>query len=306
MKRTPVKFDINTEPTEEELSEWLKELEHYVVPFPSEEEIGAVVDRLRCYVPDIKEQQRKQTQKKPFRTMGNMPGSMADRMLKAWSQAGLKIIRTLAIAGREISFIDDTYWIVTLGLFVAGILTLWFGDSPTMTGNNPYRLVILYSPVPFVLGMLELLRGRDEEVLELELSCKSTITEVLLSRLIIICIYNILLNLLLSAILAAFGSHLELARMTMLWLTPFTLVAGISLLAASRMRGGYLVTIFSAIWMIIAMSLLSQKAVMERIEQLDGGVCGILALAGFLMMLWQGSRLLRDNGRVLRGNMNEA
>lgn len=255
MKKERLDFELPEEISEEDLSKIIDNLECYVVKMPSQSDINNAIDNLRMLVP----RKRRKT----------------------------KVLGLLEKASREIGFMSSTYWIVTFGLFILGAYSIWINGGSITNSRNPYISAVLLAPVPFILGIIEIFRGREEGVIELELSCQISIGEIMFSRLIIICIYNILLNTILSIILTHFNSGILLLRMTLMWLAPFTITAGIGLLLVGRLRGSYVAAIFTGVWMVLIMAVLTQKNIMDRLMGINIAVYAVLTIIGAIIMTIQ-------------------
>jgi hypothetical protein len=259
MKKKDLEFELNGDINEVEIDKLINIMEKYVVNMPSDEAINLTIEKLRPHVPTKKSK----VTSKP------------------------KIFRILVRAFEEISFMSNNYWLISFGLTLFGLLTILLNNGYIMKANNPYMAVIMLAPLPFIFGIIEVFKGREEGVLELELSCKLSITEIILSRLVIISIYSILLNTVMSGVLVFFDSRIMFWKITLLWLTPFTMVSSFSLLIVSRMRGSFVVTIFTAVWMILIMSVLSQEKVMKKIMGVNISVYIFLSILGIILLTIQ-------------------
>lgn len=274
-----LEFDLNREISEQEINELIDDLELYAVRFPSTEEIDRTIECLQAYVPE--------------------------KMQKAVAKTG--IYHVLYQAFNEITFLSNGYWVASAGLFFAGFLVVLLDGKAILSNNNPYLLAILLSPVPFVLGLMEVLKGREEGVIELELSCRISITQVIISRLLIISVYNIVLNSILSGVLAYCSASVVFWKITLFWLTPFTLVAWLGLLVASKVRGSYVVTMFVAAWMILCLSVLTQEKIMSRLMAVDLAAYMSLSAVGMVLLGTQIARYGRRHGSFFEGSvLNEA
>ncbi len=239
----------------EDINKIINNLECYVVKMPSESEINNTIDNLRGLVP-----------RKKRRT---------------------KILDLLKIASREIGFMSSTYWLISFTLFILGAYSIWMNGGSIINSRNPYISAVLLAPIPFILGIIEIFRGREDGVIELELSCKISIGELMFSRLVIICIYNILLNTMLSIVLVYFNSGILLLRITLMWLAPFTVISGIGLIFVSKMRGSYVAGIFTGLWMVLIMAVLTQKKIMDRLIGINITVYAVLTIIGIILMIIQ-------------------
>lgn len=248
-------FEFPEDFNQNEITELMDDLERYITPVPPQDEINMTIENLRQFVPQKK----------------------ANIKYK-------KLYELFKRATEEISFMSSTYWLVSLGIFIIGLYIIWSHKGYFNEGYNTYTVSILLAPIPFIFGIMEVFRGREEGVIELELSCKISISEIILSRLIIICIYNILLNTLLSIILVYFNSTIIFWKITFMWLTPFTLVSSLGLFCASKIRGSYIVTIFTSVWLIMIISIVSLEKLMDRIMGFNILAYVVLSLIGIILI----------------------
>jgi hypothetical protein len=248
-------FELTEDINKDDLYKLIDNLECYVVKIPSQSDINNTIDNLRELVPRKK------------------------------SRA--KILGLLKTASREIGFMSSTYWLISFTLFIIGVYFVWMNGGSIINSKNPYISGVLLAPIPFILGIIEIFRGREEGVIELELSCKISIGEIMFSRLIIICIYNILLNTMLSIILVYFNSGILLLRITLMWLAPFTVISGIGLILVSKLRGSYVAAIFTGVWMVFIMVILNQKQIMDKLIGINITVYVVLTIVGIILMIMQ-------------------
>lgn len=251
-------FELPDDMSGDYKKEFIEDLECYTVDMPSEDEINNTIEKLRKYVP-----------------------------CKRSKGSSFKIIDLIESASKEAGFMSSSYWLVSILLFILGTYSIWINGGSITNSRNPYISSLLLSPVPFILGIIEIFRGREDGVIELELSCKLSIGEIMVSRLIIICLYNILLNSLLTAVLMHFNSGILFWRITFMWLTPFTVISGVGLMLVSRMRGSYVALIFASIWIVFAMAVLTQKEIMDRIMNINIITYAILTVIGAVLMVVQ-------------------
>ncbi|MDX8361962.1 MULTISPECIES: hypothetical protein [Bacillaceae] len=215
-----------------------KELEHFStlddfsVEFPSEDEMYQTIDTLRQYVP---ERQQK---------------SKLD-----------KLADLLRLSTKEIFFIDKSFWITNLTFFLIGFLL-------TMnTSGNPYFAIMLLSPVPFLLGLLEVFKGRDRNFLELELTCKYNAQQLMLSKMVVTGVYNFILMVFLITLLSFTGDgQMLLTKVLMYWILPFTLVASFGLLLASKLKGQIAAPLTVILWISFVGIYMSNEQLITYME----------------------------------------
>lgn len=211
-------------------------LQAYRVPYPSEDQVNDMIESLGQYVPSRKE------------------------FVPARADTFLRLIQDAAISLR---FMGVSYWIITLLLYLAGAVVV------SVIPANPCKLLLILGPLPVMLGLLEVFHGREEKMLELELVCKITAQEIVLSRIMIICIYNAILNVGLSGIIGSLYPAVLLWRITLLWLAPMILTGGIALWFCSFIRSEYAVLGSVSCWIAAAFVLASQDSWFENLLNLN-------------------------------------
>lgn len=214
-----VKRDLN------ELDELEKELNQYLVKYPDEQKINITIDALRQYVP--------QKQKNTVR--------LKERLF-------LLVKRSTT----EITLISKTYWSVSAILFLLGYL------MTNSIAYDPLVTLIIIAPIPFVIGLVEVFKGRERGLLEMEMACKFSVHEIMLSRLFLIVIYNLTLNTILTISFASLFDTVSMMQIILAWLTPLTLFAAISLWLSMKFRGPVFITLIGSIWLIMGVLFISR------------------------------------------------
>lgn len=212
-------------------------LQQYRVPYPPEAQVDELIGTLRQYVPAQKGYAR--------------------------ARAGV-LLRRMRDAAIGLRFMDASYWIITLLLYGMGAAVA------AVIPGNPCRLLLVLGPLPVMLGLLEVFRGREENVWELELACKITPQEIVLSRLLTICLYNALLNVGLCGAIGVFYPLALLWRITMLWLAPMILAGGVSLWFCFLIRSEYAVLGSVSFWVAASCLLASQENWFEHLLRMNG------------------------------------
>lgn len=223
--------EIYEDMTEEELDNLWSMMDSYTVELPCEEEIDKTINELRQYVPDKKKEY-----------------SFIDRFYYLL-QKGLL----------EISFINKFFWMISSLLFAMGIIWMYFNQD-----MNPYLLTMVLSPLPFTFGLVEIFKSRDRGMMEIEMSCKISYGEILLSKLTIIGFYNIILNTIFTVLLYSI-SDFDFLRLTIMWFTPFTFISGISLWLAMKIKSSYTMTIIMSVWISLIGMTLNTPLLLDRL-----------------------------------------
>jgi hypothetical protein len=224
---------IEQQELEEDLNQILQE---YRVPYPDENRIDHTVETLRQYVPS-----RKSSIQFHFESL--------KRLMKN--------------AVISMNFMGVSYWVITFLVYAVGYIVTVYAYC------NPYKLVLFLSPFPVLLGMIEAFRGREENVTELELACKITPQEILISKILVICVYNIVLNMILSLLLYSWQPFVALWRITMLWLVPMVLAGGFALWFCSKFKGRQAILLSVSCWVLASLILTEQAQTFAKILTLS-------------------------------------
>ncbi len=262
MNRQKVDFELPDDMNEQDFAALEKVMSEYGVPFPPVHKIDFTVDTLRQYVPS-----KRQSHQKYFDRLG----MLLDRAIS------------------EVNFISKIYWLASFVLFVTGYIVA------VKAYWNFYGPIVILAPMPFVLGMLEVFKGREKGVLEIELTCKISAREIMLSRLVLIGLYNILLNTLFSTALSILIPEIVLWKILLLWITPFTGVSAVALWLAMKVRGGYAVTLLISGWVVAALTVISSPLFIELFEQVNILGYVIINGLGVVLLLLQVQKILHHH-----------
>lgn len=227
-------------------------LDEFSVDFPQENEIDLTMKALEKYIP-----KRKQS----FNYIE-------------------KIKYLLKRAIIDISFISIYYWIGVFSLFILGYITT------VENQGNPYVTLLSLSPVPVIIGILEIFRGGEEGVFEIEMVCKTTPNELVLSRFILINFYSIILNSVLSLAFVGKNFNINLWRITLLWLTPLIFIEGVAMLISIKWRSKYVSLILLSIWGTLGIALVNLDDLMNKIIYVNIGVYIFIMLLGISMIFY--------------------
>ena len=135
-----------------------------------------------------------------------------------------RVTALLATARTQVSLFGLGFWLVSALVTLIGavvVVKYLFSDQ---------ALVLRISgPLLACLGTIVAFRGRGTRVLELELVCLPSPLQLAVARLVIVLGYDVGLGLALSLLLWAGGSG-QVLTLTLSWLMPLFLVAGLALL----------------------------------------------------------------------------
>ena len=237
-----------------------QELGRYLVKYPDDTKIDNTIDLLRHYVP-----KRKQIS----------PG-IFDRFTEL-----------IKHVGREMSVMNKLYFLISIALFIVGyVITLY-------SSYNPMLVLMTLSPLPFAFGLLEVFKGRDQGLLEMEMTCKFSAYEIMLARLFIIGVFNILLNTILMFLFVKTYVMPHLIHLLSLWLTPFILWVGIGLWLSIMLRGKYFIMSFLSLWAIVIGLITYNPGWSDKILNLPVFLHGVLIIFGLIIVGFQMKRLIK-------------
>ena len=201
-------------------------LDSYVVSKVDEEKIDSTIDVLKSHIPKEEVQHVK------------VQEYLLDR-----------IKENISLVKFQFSLISKVY-------FIASLLLILLGTITTIRLNlSIYLSASIIAPIPILIGIFEIIKGREENVWELELSYKYSLREIVFSRLIIINVVSVLISIMMSLILNNAYSQINLLKMISIWLIPIFLVGSVSLIVTSFYRGINSIALCISIWILGAMSI---------------------------------------------------
>jgi hypothetical protein len=167
------------------------------------------------------------TQRLLARLLGALPAvSPVRQAIRAQQQQRVAVL--LATARAQVSLFGPGFWLVS------ALVTL-LGAVAVLSQVFDQHLVLRASgPLLAYLGTIVAFRGRGTRTLELELVCLPSPLQLALARLVIVLFYDVGLGLALSLALWAGGSR-DVLALTLSWLMPLLLVAGLALLLSLRL-----------------------------------------------------------------------
>ncbi|APH15793.1 putative membrane protein [Clostridium sporogenes] len=232
--------------SQKEMEQFIDVFNDYSVEYPTQNEIDQCIENLRVYVPKKK--------------------------------SLLQVFEKLLSRGQiEISYINKLYWIISILVF---LITFKLATDMSI---NPYKVITLISPIPLLLGFIEIFKGKENNMLELELSFKISGKEIIISRIIIIGIFNIILNTAMSVLFFKTGLDIQLLKINIFWMVPFVWVNLIAFTIAKNFRGGYVSLGVISFWILLVSILFKSKYFIERIMYIDTGIYIAMAIAGIYL-----------------------
>lgn len=235
MKKNHNIYEVRCENIEDEQFENLLEedlidiedfLDSYVVSKVDEKSIDSTIEVLKSYMP----QEEVETVNK----------------YNIFLQS---IKNNISLIKLQLNLINKPYFLLALLLSLVGTITV------VKLNLSIYMSSFIIAPIPILLGIFEIIKGRDDNVWELELSYKYSLREIIFSRLIIINAISVLISLVISISLSNIYSQINLLKMISIWLIPIFTTASISLIITSVYRSMNSITLCIVIWILSIASI---------------------------------------------------
>jgi len=147
-----------------------------------------------------------------------------------------RIAFLLATARAQVSLFGLGFWLVSalITLVGAGVVLIKVSPDQALMLRVSELVLRVSGPGLSYLGTIVAFRGRGARVLELELVCLPSPLQLAIARLVIVLGYDVGLGLALSLLLWAGGSG-QVLELTLSWLMPLLLVAGLAMLFSLRL-----------------------------------------------------------------------
>lgn len=221
--------DIENEDFEILLDEEFLDIENflnsYIVKDVNEENIDLTIDKLRNYMPQNKNEE-----------------IIKNENVDLYS----KVRMNIELLKMQFKIFNKLYLIASMMLVLCGVI------GTIKLNLNPYLCAYTVSPIPILIGLAEILRGKEENMWELELSYKYSFREILFAKLVIISTTAIVLSLLTSLILTGTYSEVSLLKIINICLIPTCFISLISLILASIYRGMNSIVLSTSIWIVVS------------------------------------------------------
>jgi hypothetical protein len=259
-RRNDAPFDMELENLEKEIG---FKLDDYDVEYPSEDEMIRTIQAIRPFVPATENR---------------------------WKSMWENVWSVMKISYQELFYFSPFFWVLN-GLFLSICMYAVFA-----AGQDPYVSLMLFAPLPSITGLFEILKSRMTGMAELELSFRYSLQEIILSRLFIIGGFNLGMNLIATGALSVFAADIWAGKLLLYWMTPFTIITGISFLIANRIRHVHAITATLAVWLGAGV-ILSNTVIIEKIEAVPAAVYVLGILTAFIFIILQASRLYKKGVR---------
>jgi hypothetical protein len=193
----------------------------------------------------------------------------------------------LTLARTQVSLFGPGFWLVS-----ALITLLGAGVVLSNVISDQALVLRICGPLLAFLGTIIAFRGREARALELELVCLPNPLQLALARLVIVLGYDVGLGLALSLALWAGGSG-QILTLTLAWLMPLLLVAGLALLLTLRFPVQTAASLAYGSWLaFLAVDTLARLSFAPALTVLPGGIGVALLVIALLCMHTEAHRLL--------------
>lgn len=156
-----------------------------------------------------------------------------------------RISLLLRTARAQVSLLGLGFWLVSALITAVGAAVVL-----SKALHNEVLVLGAGGPLLAYLGTTIAFRGRGVHVLELELACLPSPLQLAVARLVIVLGYDVALGLALSLVFWAGGTG-QVLELTLSWLMPLLLVAGLALLLSLRLSIQAAASLAYASWLAV-------------------------------------------------------
>lgn len=210
-----------------------------------------------------------------------------------WSKPHNAFFNMLTMVRAQVSILRLSFWIVSIFITLVGVLAV-IGSS------GPNQAIPLYALGPLLacLSTMTAFRAADLQVMEFELVCPPSLLQLTIARLVLVLSYDIALGLLLSLLLRIVGFG-DILTLTLAWLMPLLLVAGLALLLSLRWSIRTAATLAYGVWLTLLILSLAAKVQEYPAPLLTTGGVALAGLVGLVLLLIAAFSLRSTTTRLL-------
>jgi hypothetical protein len=163
---------------------------------------------------------------------GSMPriSPVRQAVQERWTRPRPAFVNMLALVRAQVSILHVSFWLASLVITLLGAVVV-FGSVAAAHDV----LLRAFGPLLAYLSTVSAFRAADLQVLEFELVCPPSLLQLTVARLVIVLSYDVGLGLLLS-LFFWIGRSSDILNLTLSWLMPLLLVAGLALLLSLWMK----------------------------------------------------------------------
>jgi len=235
-------------------------LAHWTVPAPTPDETRQLVERLLPQVPRPASPVRGALRARPAGLAGEF-----------WLV--LKLVRT------QVNILAPSFWLASALVVALGGLLV--AAAPNLSRSLVLQVV---GPLLAYISTASAFRAGGLHMLEFELACPPSPRQLTLARLGLVLSYDLGLGLLLNLLLwPQSGSAFWL--LTLHWLAPLLLAAGLTLLLSLRLPIGQAAALTYTGWLVaLALALINSNGVQSPISPIPAGAEVALGAAGLVLL----------------------
>lgn len=156
-------------------------------------------------------------------------------------------VHLLRLAVREIK---PLYFIISI------VLTVLLGRIGISIVVTPMLTCFCTAPIPLLLIFCKYVWRDNKSMRELEQTFRYSFTQMLTARMMILTVFSLLSLLILTATIYNAADNISFIRAILCGLMPLTIISGILLLCAGKMRESELTTTSCAIWVLFSFTAL--------------------------------------------------
>lgn len=188
--------------------------------------------------------------------------------------------KTLALySWHEMVNFRSVFWILN------GLFLLLGAVSIAAFESDPYIKLFVLAPLPFITGIFEILKSRDEGLMELELTLRYSTKQILTSRLFVVGLYNLIVNFGFSMVSLLFYPELDFMRLLITWTVPYVFITALAFLFALKVRGRFVSGVLLTIWFAVSFGVIQSEEAVNALLKLNVFPAVFLLLSGILMWI---------------------
>jgi hypothetical protein len=178
---------------------------------------------------------------------------------------------------RELMHFGAMFWILNAIFLILGAITL------IERNIDPYLTAVILAPLPFITGIYEIFKSRDEGLMELEMSLKYNTHQVFLSRLLTVGVFNLVLNAALCTLFASFYPQVLVLKLLLCWTVPYVIVTAIAFLFAMIVKSSMASGILAAAWLAFCYGFIQIEELQSMVMQMNAAPAAASLLTGILL-----------------------
>ncbi len=191
-----------------------------------------------------------------------------------------RLVTLLTTVHSQVSILRLTFWVLSIVIFLLGIFI------ELVPSQYPGSIIWIRALAPLLafLSVASIFRGVGLNTLEWELACPPSALQLIIARLVIILGYDVSLGLLLSLIGWAHGGGSFLV-VTLYWLVPLLVVAGLALLLSLRLTVPLAAALAYSSWLVL---LFLSSDILSILLSLNGElILGMVGLSMLVIAVWR-------------------